>query len=188
DEVAGGLEAGHSVKAVFPGLAGPVATPDLLDVPLGFDSMRRAGSALGSGGFMVYDDTACMVQAAYNFSRFLYVESCNQCPPCKIGSRRLTEDLDRVLTAGTPEMVDDIWTTTEWVENAHRCFLASSEALVMSSLVRSFPDDFSRHLTGSCDLRHDLVLPKMTDYDPASGFSYDPTHARKQPDWSYADL
>jgi NADH:ubiquinone oxidoreductase subunit F (NADH-binding) len=189
-EVAGGLKPGRRVKAVLPGVAGNVITEDMLDIPLGFDSMRRAGSSLGAGGYVVYDDTACMVKVLETLSHFLYVESCNQCPPCKIGSRRITGHLERLL-AGDDSVhvhdIDDIHYTTSWVENAQRCYLPTSEALVSYSILEAFRSEFLGHLPGrTCPLRHDLLVPKMTDYVEGQGFTYDLGYLRKQPDWSYA--
>ena len=81
------------MKAVFPGASNTVIPPAQLDVPLEFDSMRQAGSGLGAGGFAVFDDSACMVQAAWRYSRFLFVESCGQCPACKFGTGEVTQTL-----------------------------------------------------------------------------------------------
>jgi NADH-quinone oxidoreductase subunit F len=187
-DVAGGAAAGRHIMAVFPGLANAVITRQLFDVPLGFDSMKAAGSALGSGGFIVYDDTACMVAVAQIFSRFLYVESCNQCPPCKIGSRQITEHLERLLDGrGAQSDIEGIQAAVGGVEEGQRCYLPTSTSLVVSSILRSFPDDFAAHVHGECGLRHDLVLPKITDYRPGEGFTYDLNYVRKQPDWTYVE-
>jgi NADH-quinone oxidoreductase subunit F len=188
-DVAGGPASGRRVKAVFPGVANAVVAESAFDTLLGFDSMKAAGSALGSAGFIVYDDTACMVDVAYRFARFLYVESCNQCPPCKLGSREITERLEALLQgSGRHEDVDMILTATETVEDGQRCYLPTSTSLVISSIVEGFPDDFAVH-TGevTCELRHDLVLPKFLDYVEGQGFSYDLDYVRKQPDWAYAE-
>ncbi|MGE0541959.1 MAG: NADH-ubiquinone oxidoreductase-F iron-sulfur binding region domain-containing protein [Dehalococcoidia bacterium] len=184
--VAGGPPPGRRVKAVFPGLANAVITPDLLDTPLDFDAMRRAGVALGSGGFIVYADDICMAQMAAIFARFLFVESCNQCPPCKLGGRTISERLDRLLAgAAEPSDLDEIYAATTWVTNSARCFLATSQSVVTASILNAFPEDFQAHLAGRCPLRHDRILPKMTDYVPGQGFRYDETYASKQPDWTY---
>jgi len=186
DGVAGGVGAGRSVKAAFPGLANAVVTAARLDTPLGFDSMRDAGSALGSGGFIVYDDQACMVKVAEMFSHFLHVESCNQCPPCKIGSGRISERLERLMRfEAHPHEVEEIAETATWVTNGQRCYLATSEQLVVASILANFPGDFEAHLAGTCKLRHDLVLPKIIDYREGQGFTFDEEYWRKQPDWTY---
>lgn len=185
---AGGLKEGRSIKSVFSGVANAVVTPDMLDVPLSFDAMKRAGSGLGSAGFIVYDDSACMVDLAYWFSRFLHVESCNQCPPCKMGSREITRYLRRIIDGeGGRSEVEDILHVASWTPNGARCFLASEESIVVPSIVRAFPDDFGAHIEGTCHLRHDLSLPKMTDFSEDRGFTYDDGYHRKKPDWSYSD-
>ncbi len=189
DEVGGGLKPGRKVKAIFSGLANVVMTPDKLDVPLGFDAMRRAGGSLGSAGFIIYDDTACLAQVCYMFAHFLYIESCYQCPPCKVGAREITEAMDRLLSE--PEqygLMDEIMEVTTWCENGARCFLASSTALVVSSILSEYQEDFSAHVSGTCNLRHDLVLPKIVDYVEGQGFSFDSLYSRKQPDWTYVDI
>lgn len=187
-EHAGGLGEGRTLKAVFSGVANAVITPDMLDVPLGFDSMKQAGAGLGSAGFIVYDDTACMTEVAYLFARFLHVESCNQCPPCKIGSRRITQHLQRLLNGeGDSNDIEDIPMVAAWTPNGARCFLATETSIVVPSIVETFVEDFGAHVEGSCELRHDLPLPKMLDYSEDIGFTYDPDYHRKRPDWSYGD-
>jgi NADH:ubiquinone oxidoreductase subunit F (NADH-binding) len=185
---AGGARPGRRIKAVFPGLASAVLTRDDLDTPLGYDAMRQVGSALGSGGFIVYDDTTCMVQVAWLFSHFLHVESCGQCPPCKLGSQRITEHLARLLDGiGEHRDVEEIAATVPWVPSGQRCALASSESVVVGSILAAFPEDFEAHARGSCELSHDRILPKITDYQPGEGFTYDETYGGKQPDWTYQD-
>ncbi len=187
-DVAGGLASGRTVKAVLPGLANEVLPGRYLDVPLGFDSMKNAGSALGSGGFIVYDDTACMVHVAHIMSRFLYVESCNQCPPCKTGSGEITHRLGRLMDAtATTTDIEEVGQISTWVTNSQRCYLPTSEQLVVASLLREFREDFQAHLEGRCDLRHDMPLPKFVDYIEGQGFLYDTSYAQKQPDWTYGE-
>jgi NADH:ubiquinone oxidoreductase subunit F (NADH-binding) len=186
DEVGGGVGEGRSVKAVFPGVANAVITPDLLETPLGFDSMRRAGSALGSAGFVVYDDTACMAQVAWIYSRFLYVESCDQCAPCKLGSGEITDRLEHLLEGKAEDRhLEEVAEMTTWVTNGQRCYLPTSGSLVISSLIELYSDDFIAHLRGGCKLRHDITLPKFVDYVEGEGFTYDLRQAKKQPDWTY---
>jgi NADH:ubiquinone oxidoreductase subunit F (NADH-binding) len=187
-EHAGGLGEGRSIKAIFSGVANAVITPEKLDIPLSFDTMKEAGSGLGSAGFIVHDDTACMVDIAYQFSRFLHIESCNQCPPCKMGSREITRDLRHLLDGEADSRVlDDILHVATWTPNGARCFLASEESIVVSSIVRAFPDDFGAHLDNGCRLRHGTTLPRMIDFSVESGFTYDEGYDRKRPDWTYGD-
>jgi hypothetical protein len=79
---------------------GTQLAPEQLDVPLDFDSMRQVGSGLGAAGFAVLDDPAWMVQAAWRSSRFLFVESCGQCPACKFGTGEVTQTLAAIQAGG----------------------------------------------------------------------------------------
>ncbi|MCZ7631607.1 MAG: hypothetical protein M5U19_22235 [Microthrixaceae bacterium] len=140
DAVGSGLPPGRSVKAVFSGVANAVLTPEHLDAPLSYEGLAAAGSGMGAAGFIVYDDTTCMVDVAYHFSRFLSVESCGQCPPCKLGSSAITEHLERIETGeGT---VDDIDAIVGWighVTDGNRCYLAVEEQTVIRSILEAFP-------------------------------------------------
>jgi NADH:ubiquinone oxidoreductase subunit F (NADH-binding) len=187
DGHAGGVS-GSAVKAVLSGVANAVIEPAMLDIPLGFDAMKRAGTGLGSAGFIVYDDGACMVDAAYWCSRFLHVESCNQCPPCKMGSREITQRLKKILDGeGSRDDIEDILHVATWTPNSARCFLATEESVMVSSIVRAYERDFIAHLAGNCRLRHGQGVPKMVEYDDERGFTYDTNYIRKQPDWTYSD-
>jgi NADH-quinone oxidoreductase subunit F len=186
-EVAGGPRQGHNFKAIFPGLAGGLMTPAAFDLSLGFDSTRAAGASLGSAGFIVYDDSTCMARVAYLFSRFLHVESCNQCPPCKLGTRLITESLERILSGtGDPDDISAMREAFGMVENSQRCYLPTSERSVVTAILDAFPEDFTHHLAPqTCELNHDFDLPKIVDYSKESGFSLDRLYQYKQPDWTY---
>jgi NADH-quinone oxidoreductase subunit F len=186
-EVAGGPRQGHDFKAIFPGLAGGLMTPAAIDLSLSFDSVRAAGASLGSAGFVVYDDSACMARVAYLFSRFLHVESCNQCAACKLGSRLITDSLERLLSgSGDPDDISAMREACGMVENGQRCFLPTSERSVVTAILDVFPEDFTHHLAPqTCDLNHDFDLPKIVDYSEESGFTLDKLYSYKQPDWTY---
>src|SRR5438445_708683 len=79
----GGPLPGRRIRAVLSGVSNPVLTGEQVGTRLSYEDMQAAGSGLGAAGFVVYDDTACMVEVARMLSRFLYVESCGQCLPCK---------------------------------------------------------------------------------------------------------
>lgn len=187
DAVGSGLVEGRSVKAVFSGVANAVVAAGDLDVPVSYEGFQAIGSGMGSAGFIVYDDTTCMVDAAYRFSRFLSVESCGQCPPCKLGSGAITEHLERIETgAGAPSDLDAITGWLGHVTDGSRCFLASEEQIVVSSILRAFPEEFAEHLElGRCPRPRRLPIPKLLDL--ADGHAvYDESFWRKRPDWTYA--
>ncbi|MFL6242942.1 MAG: NADH-quinone oxidoreductase subunit F, partial [Acidimicrobiia bacterium] len=94
ERVAGGPRPGHTIKAVLSGVASGVIPARALGVPVSYEGLAAIDSGLGSLGFIVYDDTADMVAVALTVSRFLYVESCGQCPACKFGTGEVTAYLD----------------------------------------------------------------------------------------------
>jgi NADH-quinone oxidoreductase subunit F len=186
EDLAGGPPAGRAVKAIFPGASNAVVLPAQLDLPMDFDSMRRAGSGLGAAGFAVFDDSACIVQAAYRYSRFLYVESCGQCPACKLGTGEVTEALATIEEGGGSERdLERILVQARGSTGGQKCALPTGESLLMQSLVQAFGDEFRRHLGASCPLPRQLPFHKLVDWDAAAGrFSYDLAYAQKQPDWT----
>jgi NADH:ubiquinone oxidoreductase subunit F (NADH-binding) len=188
DDVGGGVGPERTVKAVFPGVANAVVTAADLDVPLTYEGFEAIGSGMGSAGFIVYDDRTCMVDAAYRLSRFLSIESCGQCPPCKLGSSAITEHLERIeLGAGSPEDLDAIVGWLARVTDGNRCFLAVEEQQLVASVLRAFEPEFHEHLAdGRCPRPRRLPIPKLLDL--ADGIAvYDERFWHKRPDWTYDD-
>ena len=184
--VGSGVAPGRSVKAVLSGVANAVVTD--LSTPVSYEGFEAAGSGLGSAGFIVYDDTACMVEAARSASRFLYVESCGQCPPCKLGSGEITGRLQRI-EAGVGDD-DDLRAIGYWLDrvtDGNRCYLAVEEAVVVRSLVAAFPDEIAEHAAlGRCPRPRALPLAVITDLHDGVA-TYDERLWRKQADWTYLD-
>jgi NADH-quinone oxidoreductase subunit F len=185
----GGPLPGRRLKAAFSGVANPVLRADLFGTALSYEAMQAAGSGLGAAGFAIYDDTACMVEVARAFSRFLYVESCGQCPSCKFGSGEITRALDRIgEEGGTEADVEHIGRRLQTVTDQVRCYLASEEQLLIASILRAFADEFAEHLEGRCRVprARPIVAPKVVDLCDGK-VVYDEKQARKQPDWTYVD-
>lgn len=186
-EVAGGPPEGRAVKAIFPGASAGVITAEQLDVPMDFDAMKEVGSGLGSAGFVVYDDSACIVAALLDFSRFLWVESCAQCPACKQGTGDITTALERIERGEGTEL--DLGTAiarTTTVTGGQRCALPSGAEYLVSSSIRAFEDEFRAHLERECPRPRRLPFAKFLDYDEANGrFVYDEEYRAKGPDWMY---
>jgi NADH:ubiquinone oxidoreductase subunit F (NADH-binding) len=148
--------------------------------------MRKIGSGLGSLGFIVYDETACMVDLAHTFSRFLYVESCGQCPACKFGTGEITAYLERLLELRADDRdIETIGARLRTVTDGNRCAVPVEERDLMASFLRCFPEEFADHLEGRpCEGRHDLDLPKIVDIVDGVAI-YDQRQRRKRPDWTY---
>jgi NADH-quinone oxidoreductase subunit F len=187
--VGGGPPFGRELKAVFPGASNTVISPEQLDTPLGFDSMRAVGTGLGSGGFVVYDDSACIVRATLVFSHFLYVESCAQCPACKHGTGAITGLLQRIDRGEGSEVdVETILARAFTVTDAQKCALPTGETLIAQSAVQVFGPEFVEHFGRECPRPRDLFVPKIIEFDEQRGdFIYDERYRLKRPDWTYAD-
>jgi NADH-quinone oxidoreductase subunit F len=185
DVIGGGVRAGRAVKAVLSGVANPALAAAGLDAPVSHDGLRAAGGGLGSAGFIVYDDTASMLAVAQMVSRFLYVESCGQCRACKFGCGEITRRLD-AIAAGRGHDLDFavIGERLNDVTSQTRCFLANEEQIVISSLLRTFPEDFAVELETPRAV-DPVPVPKIVDIRDGVAL-YDENQARKQPDWSYA--
>ncbi len=186
DAVGSGVAPGRSVKAVFSGVANPVVTADHLDVPVSYEGFASISSGMGSAGFIVYDDTACMVDAAYRFSRFLSIESCGQCPPCKIGSGEITAHLENIQSGtGTDHDIAVIGGWLERVTDGNRCFLAVEEQQMVSSVLRAFPEEFADHIENQrCPASESRPMPKLIDLRDGQA-TYDQRFWKKRPDWTY---
>lgn len=153
DAFGGGVKGKHRLKAVFPG--GPsthVLPAAQVDVPLDFDSLKKIGSALGTGAVIVMSEETCMVRTAIQYARFFARESCGQCPPCKLGTVHLSEILEKIETGKgnekDPELLEQ---ACEMVKGRGQCFLLTGAAIAVESILRHFRAEFDRHVeVGGC--------------------------------------
>ena len=131
--IAGGVREGRTFKAALSGVANPVLTAADVDTPVSYEGMAGIGSGMGACGFIVYDDTADMVAVARMVSRFLYVESCGQCPACKFGTGEVTAYLERIATGqGDEDDIELIGARLATVTDANRCYLGTQEQRVIA--------------------------------------------------------
>jgi NADH-quinone oxidoreductase subunit F len=186
ERLGGGLPAGRTVRAVLSGVANPVLTAAGLTAPVSYEGLAAAGGGLGSAGFIVYDDTRNMVGVARMVSRFLYVESCGQCRACKNGCGEVTRRLDTLAARrGDVLDVETIGERLRGVTDQNRCYLGEEEQLTISSLLRTFPDDFVDALEVGGDLIDTPTVPKLVDLIDGRAV-YDERQNRQLPDWTYA--
>ena len=186
DAVGSGVTQGRTIKAVFSGVANPVVTAAHLDVPVSYEGFGAIGSGMGAAGFIVCDDTTCMVDTAYRLSRFLSIESCGQCPPCKLGSSEITNHLERLEIGGGSD--EDLRWIVHWLErvtDGNRCYLAVEEQVMVDSVMQAFPEEFAEHVElGRCPRPRRLPIPKLLDLSDGQAV-YDEAFWRKRPDWTY---
>ncbi|HTN81939.1 MAG TPA: NADH-ubiquinone oxidoreductase-F iron-sulfur binding region domain-containing protein [Acidimicrobiales bacterium] len=185
-DACGGPRPGRHFVAAFSGVSNPVLPAAKLDVPLTYEDLEAAGSGLGAAGFVVYDDATDMASIAREFSRFLAVESCGQCPACKDGSMTIT---DRLLAieegAARDDDLAEIEARLRTVTDANRCYLGTEEQLVVSSILREFPEAFAARMEGTAGPLRAVLVPLIVDIADDGTVVYDERHARKQPDWTY---
>jgi NADH-quinone oxidoreductase subunit F len=129
------------------------------------------------------------VPPAARGARFLYVESCGQCPACKHGTGAITELLERIdRGAGSELDVETILARALTVTDAQRCALPTGETLIAQSAVQVFGREFAEHFAGGCPRPREIPLPKIVDFDEAAGdFVDDERYERKRPDWTYVE-
>ena len=148
EECGKGIKNGHRLKAVFPG--GPsfaLLTEKDLDVAMDFDSLKSAGSGLGSAGVIVVDDSACMVRKVTEFCHFFEDESCGKCPPCKMGTQYLHQILERIEKGeGKPEDLKSLEQLSGFVKGRGDCTVVTGAAVLVESGLRHFRREFERHI------------------------------------------
>ena len=187
DEVGGGTDPGERVVAVMSGVANPLLPASLLDTPVTYEAMQAAGSGLGSAGFIVFDDATDLVAVAHGVSRFLAVESCGQCTPCKQDGRTIAERLDRIRQSEADEHdlaeVEDRLTS---VIVGARCYLANQHQLVVESILRLFADQVAAHVAGGvASAEVELIAPIVDLRDGRAVL--DEGHFDKQADWNVGE-
>ena len=185
EEIGGGPRPGHSIRAVMSGVANPLIAGDLLDTPVSFEAMEAIGSGLGSAGFIVFDDTADLAAVAHGVARFLAVESCGQCTPCKEDGLALAGLLDRVRRSDSNDLdllaVDDHLRS---VADSARCFLAHQQQRVLGSITTEFAEDLRVHAEGKVDPAPDVLIAPIVDLVDGVAI-LDEGQATKQPDWTH---
>ena len=146
--IGGGMMPGRHFKAVqLGGPSGGCLPASLLDEPIDFESLLAAGSMMGSGGMVVVDDSTCMVDFAKFFLKFTAQESCGKCVPCRVGSTRMLEILERI-TAGeaTLDDLDLLEDLADDVAEGSLCALGGSAPNPVLSTLRYFRDEVMAHV------------------------------------------
>lgn len=153
----GGIPGGRALKAVIPGgLSTPPLTSDQIDTPMDFESLVEAGSALGTGAVIVLDETTCMVDVALRAARFFAHESCGRCTPCRVGSRRAVEILERIEAGrGTPADLVLLESLCKGIAGNTFCPLGDAIVSAVGGILRRFRPEFEQHIAeGRCALAH----------------------------------
>ena len=154
EEVGGGLRSGEPVRMVLPG--GPSSgflTPDQLDVPLTYERLREAGSALGCGVLRVFGESACVVEVLAELMTFFQHECCGQCPPCRMETGLLARLVGQIKAGGgNPQLVEKLPEVLDFAQaQGGKCSFIGMPGPPVRSALALFPDDFASHIeTGTC--------------------------------------
>ena len=185
--VGGGARKGHRIKAVLPGVANGIVPAELLDTPVSYEAMAAIGSGVGSGGFIVLDDTVDMTALAAGVSRFLGVESCGQCTPCKLGGLALSDLLRTVSHSEAGEHhLKDVRTRAGTVADRARCYLAHQHQVVMQSILARYGHEFEGHVAGTIGPVEPYLIAELVEIDDGKAI-WDERFLEKQPDWCYEE-
>ena len=145
EELAGGPRDGRKIKGLFPGgSSSPVLTAEeALDLPYSWEAMANAGSMLGSGSIIVFDDTTNMVELALRTARFYHHESCGKCTPCREGTNWTVKMLERMIRGqATPIDLETVASVQTNIIGNCLCVLGDSMAMPVGSMVKKFRAEF----------------------------------------------
>ncbi|SHK03613.1 NAD(P)-dependent iron-only hydrogenase diaphorase component flavoprotein [Geosporobacter subterraneus DSM 17957] len=147
-EIGGGIPGGKAFKAVQTGgPSGGCITADYLDTPIDYDNLIALGSMMGSGGMIVMDEDNCMVDIARFFLDFTVDESCGKCPPCRIGTKRMLEILDKITEGkGELEDIDKLERLAENIKASSLCGLGQTAPNPVLSTLKYFRDEYEAHV------------------------------------------
>lgn len=157
-DVGGGMRYGKEFKAVqIGGPSGGCLTKEHLDLPLDFDSLKRAGAMIGSGGLVVMDEDTCMVEVARFFMNFTQNESCGKCVPCREGTKRMLAILERIVEGnGQDGDIELLLELADTISATALCGLGKTAAFPVVSTIKSFRSEYEAHIyekrcpAGSC--------------------------------------
>jgi NADH-quinone oxidoreductase subunit F len=152
EDIGGGVAAGRKFKAVqIGGPSGGCVPARLADTPVDYESLRDIGAIMGSGGMVVLDDTACMVDIARYFLQFTQDQSCGKCTFCRIGTKRMLELLER-LCAGKARRkhLEELERLARQVTQGSLCGLGKTAPNPVLTTLRYFRDEYEAHLQGRC--------------------------------------
>ncbi len=178
EALGGGVADGRSVRYLLSGVSNPVLRGDRLHTPASHEALSAVGAGLGTGGFIVFDDRTDPIELAHAVSRFLWIESCGQCPACKLGCEHVTSLLDEA--SGTRRVdLGVLSARLNTVNDAARCYLPTQEQRVVGSLLADVRD-------GIVGTHRDLLIAPIVDLVD-DRFVLAERHRHKRPDWTYPD-
>ena len=148
EEIGGGIPNGKKFKAAQTGgPSGGCIPASCLDIPIDYESLKKIGSMMGSGGMIILDEDTCMVDISKFYLEFTADESCGKCNPCRVGTKRLLELLTKITKGkGEPEDLDKIKELADHMKSSSLCALGQSAPNPILSTLRYFEDEYKAHI------------------------------------------
>ncbi len=148
EDIGGGVPGGHTFKAAQTGgPSGGCIPAKLIDTPIDYDNLLAIGSMMGSGGLIVMDETTCMVDIAKFFLEFTVDESCGKCTPCRVGTKRLLEILNKITSGnGTLEDIDKMEELCYYIKENSLCGLGQTAPNPVLSTLKYYRDEYEAHV------------------------------------------
>jgi NADH:ubiquinone oxidoreductase subunit F (NADH-binding)/(2Fe-2S) ferredoxin len=157
-KIGGGIPGNKKFKAVqLGGPSGGCIPEKFLDIPIDYERVKEAGSIMGSGGMVVLDEETCMANIARYFMDFIQDESCGQCVPCRIGTRRMLEILERITKGkGMEGDIEKLLKLSEAINETSLCGLGKTASNPVISTIKYFREEFEEHILTrkSCERLH----------------------------------
>lgn len=147
-DIGGGIKGGRPFKAAqIGGPSGGCVPKQFLNVPLDYESLQELGAIMGSGGLIVMDDETCMVDVARFFLEFVQEESCGKCVPCRVGTKRMLEILDRICEGrGVPGDIERLVELGTRIKESALCGLGQTAPNPVLSTIRHFREEYEQHI------------------------------------------
>jgi NADH:ubiquinone oxidoreductase subunit F (NADH-binding)/(2Fe-2S) ferredoxin/Pyruvate/2-oxoacid:ferredoxin oxidoreductase delta subunit len=148
EEIGGGIESGKPLKAVQTGgPSGGCIPASMLDLNVDYESLAKVGSIVGSGGMIVVDEDDCMVNMAKYFVQFTQAESCGKCVPCRVGTKRLLETLERITSGhGRSSDIERLEKLGAGIKSTALCGLGQTAPNPILSTIKYFREEFEAHI------------------------------------------
>lgn len=185
DAIGGGTASGRPIKAVLNGVSAAPLPAALLDTPLTYEDMAGVGSGLGTAGLIVVGEGTDMTAVAAGAARFLAVESCGQCTPCKADGLTIADALHRLCGGnGGHHDLDMVTRALSTVADGARCNLASQQQAVVGPILAGWDDEIVRRATGVAEAVTPVLIAEIVALSNGE-VTIDEARRTKQPDWTH---
>ena len=188
ETLGGGPRDGHTWVAAMSGVSNALVPANVFDTPMSHEAMQAIGCGLGTGGFIVFDDTIDLAGLAAGVARFLAVESCGQCAACKGDGLEISAALARLASSAPhADDLDNLHARLTTVADGARCNLATQQQVVVGSVLDLFDDVITAHAHRETVGVEPELIAAISDIRDGVAV-LDPHQADKQPDWTLDEV